>query len=599
MARRFIAPVRLAVGAAIALAGLALLANPASAAVRSTTTTITESAGAQSGAPVTFTANVAHLATPSGTPTGSVTFTVTGASSAVYTCDGGDVATLSPNGSGPGSVATCTFAAGLLASDSPYTVTTVYGGDANYTGSNGTLSAHIHLGDTTTGVVSASNPTVTGQSVSFTATVAAKSPATGTPTGSVTFAINGTGGGSVACDTTGDTVPLSGDTATCSVAAGLLAQYSPYTVSATYSGDSNFATSSGTVSQTVSKQTATIAVTSSVPGQLSTGQPVTFTATVTPSGSGTPTGDVVFTVTGAGAYTATCDGGDTQPLSGLTATCNFAAGLSAKPLYYTVTATLKDPNFTTPVAGSYVQQMVKANTSTTVTGVPSTLIAGETLNFKITIQTQAPATGAPKGQIEWAVCNVHASQCSGSNAPAGGTFPLPTPTKRDIKNSQMVISFSVPGGITPPGLYSVSATFWGAYDYQSSGSSLSYVSVTKVPTTMALYSSSSPVQAGKRLVLRAAINTDPLASPSIGAPTGTVTFTITGATGDTLSCDSGSNVVTISTTNQNQGYASCEIAVGTTTLADSPYTITASYSGDTNYSPVAGNTTIGIKPSTP
>ena len=201
----------------------------------------------------------------------------------------------------------------------------------------------------------------------------------------------------------------------CNVSAGLLAQFSPYTVSATYSGDSNFATSTGSVSQTVAKQTATIAVTSSVPGQLTTGQPVTFTATVTPSGSGTPTGNVVFTVQGSGATTATCDGGDTQPLVGLSATCNFAAGLTAKPLYYTVTATLKDPNFNTPVAGSYVQQMVKAQTTTSISGAPAALIAGETLNFKITIQTVAPATGSPQGNIEWAVCNAHAAQCSGSD----------------------------------------------------------------------------------------------------------------------------------------------------------------------------------------
>ena len=44
-------------------------------------------------------------------------------------------------------------------------------------------------------------------------------------------------------------------------------------------------------------------------------------------------------------------------------------------------------------------------------------------------------------------------------------------------------------------LYSLSATFWGATDYQSSGSSNSNFVVSKVPTTMSLYTSSSPVQA--------------------------------------------------------------------------------------------------------
>ena len=160
------------------------------------------------------------------------------------------------------------------------------------------------------------------------------------------------------------------------------------------------------------------------------------------------------------------------------------------------------------------------------------------------------------------------------------------------------MAFSVPGGIAPPGLYTVSATFWGANNYQSSGSADSYLSVSKVPTTMSLYTSSNPVQAGKRVVLRAAINADSLASPAIGAPSGTVTFTITGSSGDSVTCDTGSNVVTISNTQQNQGFASCEIAVGVTTLADGPYTVNASYSGDTNYASVAANTSLVIKPAT-
>jgi len=591
MARRFIAPVRLAVGATLALAGLALLANPASAALKSTTTTITQSSGAQTGAPVTFTATVVH---DTGVPTGTVTFTVTGASSTPYTCDTGDVANLAPNGSGPGAVATCTFSAGLLASDSPYAVTTSYLGDGTYGPSNGALSATIHRGHTTTSVVAGTNPSVTGQSVSFSATVAPLSPATGAPTGSVTFAITGTGGGSVACDG-GDTVALSGDTAPCDVAAGLLAQYSPYTVAATYSGDSNYAPSNGSVSQTVSKATATIAVTSSVPGQLYTGQAVTFTATVTPPAGATLTGHVVFTVVSSGGQVSTCDGGDSQPLSGLTATCNFAAGLSAKPLFYTVTATLQDPNYTTPVAGSWVQVMVKANTATTVSGIGGTLIAGQTFSFNITIQTQSPASGVPQGTIEWSVCNEHASSCSGSNAPAGGTFQLPTPTKKDIANNEQRLTFTVPGGITPPGFYEVNATFWGASSYQSSTSGNSYVLVTKVPTSMTLVTSSNPVRSLNRMVVRASIIGNTSASPSIGAPTGTVTFSIVGAMGDSLTCDSGSDVVTISTTQTNQGFASCEIPTGILTPADAPYEVQAHYSGDTNYDAVAASTTVQVK----
>ena len=122
-------PLRLGVGSALVLAGMALLAAPASAAT-TTSTAVTESSGAVTGAPVTFTATVTHGA--SAVPTGTVVFIVTGMDAAPFTCDGGNTATLSPNGSGPGSVATCSFAGGLQASDSSYQVTADYSGDGTF-----------------------------------------------------------------------------------------------------------------------------------------------------------------------------------------------------------------------------------------------------------------------------------------------------------------------------------------------------------------------------------------------------------------------------------------------------------------------------------
>ncbi len=417
MARKFGAvPLRLAVGSALALAGMALLAAPASAATN-TQTAVTESSGAVTGAPVTFTATVTHGV--SAVPTGTVVFTVTGMDATPFTCDSGNTANLAPNGSGPGSVATCTFAGGLQASDSPYAVTATYSGDGTFNGSNGALSAPINRGATSTALTSSSNPTVTGQSVTFSATVAPTSPATGTPTGSVTFAINGTGGGSVACDITGDTVPLVSGSASCTISAGLSAQFSTYAVSASYSGDANFKASSGNLTQTVSKAAVTLGLTSSASTTPVNGQAVSFTASitsVTPPGMGTPSGSIIFTVNGnnvlAGqpGFTATCDGGDTQPLSGGSATCSFAGGLLANPLSYTVTATLKDPNFKASATASLVQLVNKAATNTTVTGLPGSLIASQGFTFTVTIKTVNPGGGVPTGNLEWAVCKHNTRQ---------------------------------------------------------------------------------------------------------------------------------------------------------------------------------------------
>lgn len=177
--------------------------------------------------------------------------------------------------------------------------------------------------------------------------VAPVNPSTGVPTGSVTFSISGLGGTSVPCDA-GDTQTLDGTgTAQCSVAAGLLSADNPYTVNAVYSADHNYKTSTGSATQTVYKATATIGVTSSA-SPLVTGQPVAFTATitgVTPPGMGTPAGSIVFSIVGNNVTPPVCQGGDTVPLSGSTAVCNFPTGLPAKSLNYTISATLQDPQF--------------------------------------------------------------------------------------------------------------------------------------------------------------------------------------------------------------------------------------------------------------
>ncbi len=65
-----------------------------------------------------------------------------------------------------------------------------------------------------------------------------------------------------------------------------------------------------------------------------------------------------------------CSGGDTQPISASSAQCNFPSGLSGKPLSYTVSATLSDPNLKSPIGGSLVQQVGQAKTSTVLTGIP-------------------------------------------------------------------------------------------------------------------------------------------------------------------------------------------------------------------------------------
>src|SRR5207253_402671 len=90
-------------------------------------------------------------------------------------------------GTGALSAGTATFSTSAL-SVAAHSVTGVYGGDTNFGGStSSTLTQIVNSASTTTAVASSANPSAFGQSVTFTATVAATAPGAGTPTGTVTF----------------------------------------------------------------------------------------------------------------------------------------------------------------------------------------------------------------------------------------------------------------------------------------------------------------------------------------------------------------------------------------------------------------------------
>ncbi len=139
--------------------------------------------------------------------------------------------------------------------------------------------------DTTTTVTSSANPSVYGQPVTFTATVATVASGGPTPTGSVQFSVDGSPSGSP--------VALSGGQAAVTISSLAVGGH---TIAASYTPDTDsFTGSSGTLSQTVNKANTTTTVTSSANPSL-LGQPVTFTATVSvvAPGAGTPTGSVSF-----------------------------------------------------------------------------------------------------------------------------------------------------------------------------------------------------------------------------------------------------------------------------------------------------------------
>src|SRR5262249_54442419 len=121
-------------------------------------------------------------------------------------------------------------------------------------------------GASTTGVTSGTNPSVFGQSVTFTATVAAGAPATGTPTGTVTFRDGTTNLGTGTLNASG--------VATFSTSALAVGSHA---ISVVYGGDTKFTTStSAAIPQTVNQATTTTTLTASLNPSVF-GQSVTFT----------------------------------------------------------------------------------------------------------------------------------------------------------------------------------------------------------------------------------------------------------------------------------------------------------------------------------
>ncbi|MGW7696711.1 Ig-like domain-containing protein [Streptomyces asiaticus] len=321
---------------------------------------------AVNGQSVTLTATVIPVG--AGTPTGTVTFVVSGGPTLTGTLSGGT---------------TSVIASGL--SVGTHIVTATYNGDANFTPSTGTTAVVVIQASTTTSVTSAPDPSTLGQPVTFTATVTPVAPGAGVPSGTVTFVISGSGGGSF-------TQPLSSlGTATLSLSTlGVGA----HTVVATYSGDARFLPSTGTDTHTVTPGPAATTTTlmSSVNPSVF-GQPVTFTATVTPNApaTGTPTGTVTFVISGSGG------GSFTQPLSGGTATF-ITSGLGTGS--HTVTANYSgDANFAASSSATLTQVVNLAVSMTSLSSNPNPAEEGSPIDFVAFVAAVAPGSGTPTGTV--------------------------------------------------------------------------------------------------------------------------------------------------------------------------------------------------------
>jgi hypothetical protein len=220
--------------------------------------------------------------------------------------------------------------------------------------------------NTTTVVASNNNPSVYGQSVTFTATVNSVVSGVGTPSGTVTFKDGSTSLGT-------GTLQLVGgqDQATFSTSA--LAAGS-HTIYAVYSGDTNFNTSTGSTSQTVNQA------------------PLTVTADnkVKVYGQANP----VFTA----SYSGFVNGDTPASLGGTLSLTTTATTASAAGTYPIVASGLTSSNY----ALTFVNGTLTVNpdgTTTTLTSNASPAIFSQAVTFSATVSANAPGSGMPLGTI--------------------------------------------------------------------------------------------------------------------------------------------------------------------------------------------------------
>ena len=246
---------------------LPITTNPAG-----TGTTLTSSPSPSVfGQAVTFTATVAAAVSGAGTPGGTVSF-MDGA-----TALGSGML----NASGKATLTTSALAVGS------HGVTAVYGGNGSFVGSTSPALTQLvnpaGTRTTLTTLTSSLNPSVFGQAVTFTATVAAAVSGAGTPGGTVSFMDGATALGSGVLNASGNATFT-----TSALAVG------SHGVTAVYGGNGSFVGSTSPALTQLVNPAGTGTTLTSSPSPSVFGQAVTFTATVAAavSGAGTPGGTV-------------------------------------------------------------------------------------------------------------------------------------------------------------------------------------------------------------------------------------------------------------------------------------------------------------------
>ncbi len=452
--------------------------------------------------------------------------------------------------------AACTTSA-LTASASATIVASYSSGDPNYTSGSGSLTNYTvaALQPTVTVTPSPVSPSPLNTSVTFTAALTGVTLTPTAPTGTVTFKLNGV---TATCVGAANPVTIAAaGTAACAI------QNMPVgttnTVSASYSGDTNFKTASGTsAAYTVTALSPTVIVTPSPVSPSPLNTLITFTAaltntTLTPV---TPTGTITFKLNGS---SATCVGGSnpaTISAAG-TATCaiqNIPAGTSTP-----VTASYSgDTNFNAESGSSTAYTITALQPAFVITGSPSgTVSAGTTVTYTATMSGVTFTPIAPSGTVLFKLNGTTVTACSA------------------VAVTSEVASCQISSLVAPED--SITATYSGDNNYAPNPNPASFTqNVGQGSSSVDLTSSANPSVVNQSITLTAVV---PAPAGQTGAPfpEGTVTFTQGGST--LCGGPQGLSVPTLPLSTTNQPTATCTTVFST--AATDP--IIATYNGDQSF----------------
>jgi hypothetical protein len=352
---------------------------------------------------------------------------------------------------------------------------------AGFCAATATSSAAASVPTVTTLASSSSSP-VSGQPVTFTATVAESAPGSAVPSGTVTFEFNIP---TVSCSGNASVEPLVDGVAQCTTT-GLQAAESPVGVLAAYGGDATDAASaSGQLTQAIAAASTTLTVSSST-----VHMPFIGTGCTTTAGSVVVNCSSVSGIT-TGASVSDASSGGALPAGTTVATVSHTSMTLTNP------AILSDTG----------------DTLTFLDDPDNSLGSGHPGLFTATISPVVPATGTPNGMVTWTIIGTDGSEAI-----------CATGTTVNVNKRTLVEQCRVPRGVlmASGSPYVVSAAYSGDGSY--TGSSGTFNLIVNPATTRSFV-------AGTRLPAFPSTTESFTASvvPSVfgGPPTGSVTFAFT------------------------------------------------------------------------